>query len=102
MARVPIACSLEAETADNQVEEWRQLLNRRVTAVERTATTSARVRLQDSDDALRATADLARREKACCPFFQFRLELLPEDVWLEIAVPDDAAPILDGLLSLRR
>ncbi|HLH99981.1 MAG TPA: hypothetical protein VKV06_04295 [Acidimicrobiales bacterium] len=101
MARVPIACSLEAESADHQVEEWRQLLNRHVTAVERTATT-ARVRLQDRHDALLATADLARREKACCPFFQFRLDLRPEAVWLEIGVPEEAAPILDGMLDLRQ
>jgi MerR family copper efflux transcriptional regulator len=101
MARIPIACSLTANDADTRVEEWRQFLHHRVIEVERSHR-SARLRLEDGDDAVLVATGLARREKACCPFFEFRLQLLPEAVWLEVEAPDDAAAILDGLIDLRQ
>jgi hypothetical protein len=58
------------------------------------------LRLQDGDDAVLIATDLARQEKACCPFFEFRLVLLPEAVWLEVDAPDDAASVLDELFQL--
>lgn len=100
MARVPIACSLAANDADARVEEWRQLLNHWVVEVERSGR-AARLRLGASDDAVLVATDLARREKACCPFFEFRLEIGAEAVWLEIEAPDEATAILDGLIGLR-
>ena len=100
MARVPIACSLSAGSAGARVDEWRQFLNLRVVEITR-STRSARLRLEDSEDALLAATDLARREKACCSFFEFRLELRPEAVWLEVEAPGEAASILDGLVNLR-
>ena len=66
---------------------------------ERTPTV-ARLRLVDGDEVLAAAADLARREKACCGFFSFRLEPLPEELWLEVEVPPDAAAVLDDFSSL--
>ena len=58
-----------------------------------------RVRLKDGDQVILNTIDLARREKDCCAFFEFRLELLPDQVWLEIGAPAEAAAILDALIS---
>jgi MerR family copper efflux transcriptional regulator len=101
MARVPIACSLTADDADVREDEWQQFLRYRVVEVVRSAR-SARLRLQDGDDSLLVATDLARREKACCPFFEFRLVLLPEAVWLEVEAPDEAVAILDALVDLRR
>jgi hypothetical protein len=83
------------------MEEWRQLLNGQVLEVERIDGT-ARLRLRDGDAAVLTATDLARREKACCPFFDFRLALLAEATWLEIEAPAEAASILDGLVDLRR
>jgi hypothetical protein len=62
---------------------------------------SARLRLEDGSDALLAATDLARREKACCSFFDFRLEILAEAIWLEVEAPPGAAAILDGIVDLR-
>ena len=75
-------------------------MNHRVVEVARSEG-SARLRLEAGDDGLLVAADLARREKACCPFFEFRLVLYPEAVWLEVEAPGDAAAILDGLVDLR-
>ena len=101
MAQVPIACSLTADDAGARVEEWRHFLNHRVVEIAR-GEGSARLRLEDGEDTLLVAADLARREKACCPFFEFRLVLLPEAAWLEVEAPDDAAAMLDGLVDLHR
>jgi hypothetical protein len=101
VARVPIACSLTAGEADTRVEEWRRFVTRRVVEVAR-SNESVRLRLEDGNDALLLATDLARREKVCCPFFDFRLVLLPEAVWLEVEAPEEAAAVLDGLVDLGR
>jgi hypothetical protein len=101
VARVPIACSLIPNDADVRVDEWQQFLRHRVVEIIR-SDRSARLRLQDGDDSLLVATDLARREKACCPFFEFRLVLLPEAVWLEVGASDEAVAVLDALVDLRR
>lgn len=62
---------------------------------------TACLRLVDDEDTLLCAADLARREKVCCPFLEFRLVLLCEAVWFEIEVPEDAASLLEGLVDFR-
>jgi hypothetical protein len=42
---------------------------------------------------------LAQREKACCPFFEFRLELEADRILLRIEVPADGADALDALVG---
>ena len=97
--RVPIACTLTANQLPDRVEEWRSFLGAQVTAVEREAG-AARLRLAEGDDVLAAAADLAQREKQCCAFFEFAIALDGEYRWLTVSVPDDAAPVLDELLTL--
>jgi MerR family transcriptional regulator, copper efflux regulator len=97
VTHVPIACALSADDASARGEEWRQFVASSVLDIERRGP-SARLRLRDGDAALLLAADLARREKACCAFFEFRLALLPEGIWLEVDAPAEAAPILDELL----
>lgn len=99
MTRIPIACSLSVDDAASRVEEWQRFLADCVVEVERTGA-SGRLRLRDDDDAVLIATDLARREKACCAFFEFRLALLPEGVWLEVDGPPEAAPVLDELLRV--
>lgn len=98
MTRVAIACTLSAGDATARVAEWQGFLERDVAEIVRTPG-SARLRLEDRDDAVLRATDLARREKGCCAFFDFRLVLLPDAVWLEVDAPDQAVPILDGLLD---
>ncbi len=96
---MPIACTLTATQAEDRVEEWRRFLQASVTAVEHDEL-SARLRLRDGDHVLLAAADLSRRERACCAFFRFRIEPMPDALWLQVEVPPDAAPILDDFLGL--
>ena len=99
MPQVPIACSLTPDDAGDRVEEWRPFLSERIVEIERTDD-SARLRLEESDDALLIASDLARREKACCPFFDFRLLLTPEAVWLEIDAPRESAEVVSELIRM--
>jgi MerR family transcriptional regulator, copper efflux regulator len=98
MARVPVACTLTAAELPGRADEWRGLVARHVHAIERTPT-GARLRLADGDDVALLALDLARREKACCGFFEFRLVPLPEATWLEVDAPAEAAPIVDALFA---
>ena len=98
MTRGPIACALSANDASARGEEWRQFVAGSILDIERRGP-SARLRLREGDAPLIRAADLARREKICCEFFEFRLVLLPEGIWLEVDAPAEAATILDALLT---
>jgi hypothetical protein len=60
----------------------------------------ARFRLGGSDEDLLAAVDLARREKECCAFFDFSVEVGTDACWLVAGVPDEAAPLLADLVQL--
>lgn len=100
VAQVPIACALSADDADARVAEWRRFLGTAVAEVERTGR-SAWLRLHGDDATLLAAVDLARREKACCGFFELRVVPLPQAVWLEVEALEELASVLDGLVNLR-
>lgn len=99
MTRVPIACTLTAVQADDRVGEWRDFLARAVDE-RRLEGTVARLRLVSGDDVLFTAVDLAQREKACCGFFSFSIELDSDARWLRVEVPADAARILADLVAL--
>jgi hypothetical protein len=96
VTQIPIACTLSAADKSTRGDEWRQFFALNVAEVVR-AETSLRLRLKSGDDVILRSVDLARREKDCCAFFEFRLELLSDEVWLEIGAPAEAAAILDDL-----
>jgi hypothetical protein len=98
VTQIPIACTLSAADKTTRGDEWRTFFATNAEEVVRTETT-VRVRLKDGADVLVSTVDLAGREKDCCAFFEFRLELLPDEVWLEIGAPAEAAAILDALID---
>jgi len=92
---VPIACSLGAEDAVSQLDEWRKLLAQFPT--NRLSATQLAVRLTGGPPALVPVIALAQREKACCPFFDFSFHVETDAVVLRVSVPDDATSILDDL-----
>lgn len=96
---MPIACTLSAGEADDRVGEWRDFLVRGVDE-RRLEGTVARLRLLPGDDVLVTAVDLAQREKACCGFFSFSIEVDSSDRWLRVEVPADATPILADLMVL--
>jgi MerR family copper efflux transcriptional regulator len=97
----PIACSLSESDAALRVLEWHDFLAADVAEVRRTAG-SARLRLTDTEQSIVRAVDLARRERACCGFFDFRVVPLPDAVWLEVDAPAPAAALIDDLFGPAR
>jgi hypothetical protein len=99
--RIPIVCTLTATDAESRAGEWREFLATSTTASERLSGHQLRVRLASAPDALAAAVDLAQREKACCAFFEFSIDVAADQLWLRVTVPPEASSILDDLASLR-
>ncbi len=99
MTNVPIACTLTAEAAVDRLSEWKAFLTTAVRCVE-AGTDRAVLTLARGSEPLLTATDLAEREKACCSFFVFSIELDGSETRLHIEVPPGAEPILRDLLSL--
>lgn len=102
MVKIPIACTLSGEAAVDRLAEWRRVLAASVVAIDRPS--PGRVEMQLSRDPLQigAVVDLACREKACCEFFEFALEIGAERATLVVSVPPGAVPVLDEFAGLVR
>ena len=92
---IPIACRLDGAAARSQLDEWRDLLSALVESAERIAPGELALRLGPDPARLAALIDLARREKACCPFFGFTFTVEADAVTLHVLVPDEAASVLE-------
>jgi hypothetical protein len=90
---VPIACTLDAGTMADRLDEWRNLVASFVVSVEVDPTT-VRLVLEDSDAALVTASSLGQREKQCCAFFEVSIELEAERRSLVLRVPDGAEDAL--------
>ncbi len=97
---VPVACNLTQEAARSQLGEWHELLAEAITSADRVSPTELALRLRDDLVKVGDLLRLARREQACCPFFEVNLRVKADGVTLLIGVPDDAAPILDQFAEL--
>jgi hypothetical protein len=95
----PIACSLDADGARSQLDEWHAVLRAAVVSTERETTTLVRMRLRADAEVARIVA-LAEREVACCPFFRFAIEIDTNGLALTVTVPPDAADVLVAFAAL--
>jgi hypothetical protein len=93
---VPIACQLDRTDARRQFGEWQRLMERPTVTVRRASATELELGLAEGPEGLADVVDLARREKACCPFFDFTLRIGADTVTLVLSVPDEAIAVLDG------
>jgi hypothetical protein len=98
--QIPVACTLTLESAAARLEEWRYFLAHSTGAVQKSGDLQLRVQLDGSAGVIEAAVDLARREKACCGFFEFSIEVESDACWLSIKVPPDAAGTLEDFASL--
>jgi hypothetical protein len=98
--RIPIACTLTAADAEIRVDEWRSFLATATMASERLSGHQLRLQLAPSPGVLASAVDLAQREKACCAFFDFSIDVAPDQLWLCVTVPPEASSILDDFVSL--
>jgi hypothetical protein len=98
--RIPIACTLAATDAESRVDEWREFLATSTTANERLSGHQLRVKLAPIPGVLAATVDLAQREKACCAFFEFSIDVAADQLWLRVTVPLEASSVLEDFAAL--
>jgi hypothetical protein len=95
---IPIACSLSAgELADRRLEfaaAAEHVVGREPT--ER----GVRLRFRNPPGFQEELADLIRREKECCPFYDFRISTVDGEVLLEVDAPPEARPIIDQLFRV--
>jgi hypothetical protein len=99
----PIVCDMTSapDTGPERMTEYHRLFTRALIGRERTAE-GIRFRLR-ADDGIEAWArDLAAREKACCPFFDYRITTDGDEVRWDATVIDDdiARAVLDELYAL--
>ena len=97
---IPIACTVSADSARAQLAEWSDLLARASVGGRRASPTEIVFRLADDLGHLPEVVALARREKACCSFFRFTMEIETESVELTVGVPTEAAAVLDHFQAL--
>ena len=100
-ADTPIACSLDAGSLADRVEEWRALVATCVVAVE-TEQTVVHLVLEPSDVALVAAVELAQREKQCCPFFDVVIDIGAQQRTLSLRVPDGAEEVMATFVAMLR
>jgi MerR family transcriptional regulator, copper efflux regulator len=93
----PIACDLDTAAARSQLHEWQELLADGAVTTERVSPSELLVHLEGSRVAV--VVELAQREKACCPFFDFSLGIDAAALVLRVAVPSEAAAVLDRLVD---
>jgi hypothetical protein len=98
----PIACDMStaSDTPAERLAEYRRLFERSLLRRERRDGAVVFVFRADSAPQV---ADLARREAECCPFLEYRLEPLGDQVIWTIADPEgraSASAILDEFYAL--
>jgi hypothetical protein len=96
---IPIACSLDASDARAQLDEWKELFARVVTSVERVSPLRFDALLQPELAELSELVQLAQREKACCPFFDFALIIDCASTKFVVSVPENASSVLDHFVT---
>ncbi|GAB3560551.1 hypothetical protein J2S53_004233 [Actinopolyspora lacussalsi] len=92
---VPPSCELPPSRQPERAAEFDALFTAALRSFHRPEPTRLRLVL---DPAWRDTArDLAERESRCCSLFSFVLQQREEELRLDITVPADQRPVLEGL-----
>jgi MerR family copper efflux transcriptional regulator len=91
VTRIPIACTLDASGLDARLADWQRVLDH----VAHREPAPGGIRLTfDPDVPVGELAELANAERGCCAFFSFTLRLDADGTTLEVAAPEEAAPLL--------
>lgn len=103
MTQPPIACDMTnaPDTGPERMAEYRRLFAETFVGRERTSA-GIRFRLRAGQGIEDWVRDLAAREKACCPFFDFNVTTDGDEVRWEVSVVDDdlARAVLDEFYAL--
>lgn len=87
-----IVCDLTdaSDTTEERMAEYDRLFTQALTGRER-ADDRVRLRFRADDGVEAWVRDLAAREKACCPFYNFTVSASGGEVWWDISLVDGAA-----------
>jgi hypothetical protein len=97
---VPIACTLHPNEMGGRLAEWHRLFAAHLLGgIERPAPTRLRLILA-ADAGLERMRDLAAREMECCAFMTFTVTPSGGRLLVDVEVPAEAAPTLDGLAGI--
>jgi hypothetical protein len=96
--KIPIACTLQPSDARSQLGEWQEMLHQVTNRSERVLPNRLELSLIPDAD-IGPLISLAQREAACCTFFSFAIVIQADRLILAVGVPDNAAEILDQLVS---
>jgi hypothetical protein len=83
-----------------RLDEWRRFLESSIVEVTMSGDEQLRLRLDLSREVLLAAVDLAQREKSCCRFFEFSIDIKEESCWLVVRVPREAVAVLKEFAGL--
>jgi hypothetical protein len=99
----PIACDMTTarDTPDERMAEYDRLFARTFVGRERTSA-GIRFRLRADEGVEAWVRDLAAREKACCPFYDFSIATVGTEVHWDVRVVDDdtARAVLDAFYDV--
>jgi hypothetical protein len=103
MDQPPIACDMTdaPDTQEERMAEYGRLFAQHLVGRERT-TTGIRFRLRAEDGVEAWARDLSARDKACCPFMDFTIATVGEQVHWDMTVIDNdiARAILNEFYDL--
>jgi len=95
----PIACTLHPNEYAGRLEDFRQGVFAHLVGMERPEPTRLRLLLTGDADP-EAVRELLVREQGCCAFMSFTITASGGQLAADLEVPADAAPALDGMVSL--
>jgi len=94
----PVACRLTADAQQGRREEAAALMRRSLQSRE-PIEGGVRLRFRADVATERELRDLVRRERECCPFFEFSFAEGPPELVLEATAPPEARGLLDELFD---
>jgi hypothetical protein len=97
----PIACTLHPSEYVGRLEDFRQGVFTHLVGMERPEPSRLRLILAGDTDP-EAVRELLIREQGCCAFMSFTITHSPGKLEADLEVPAEAAPALDGLVSLAK
>ena len=95
----PIACTLHPNEYAGRLEDFRQGVFAHLVGMERPEPTRLRLLLAGDADP-EAVRELLVREQGCCAFMSFTITASGGQLAADLEVPAEAAPALDGMVSL--
>lgn len=94
-----LGCSTSGDELLSIAQTFRAAVRDGLVGRSRTAT-GIRFHVHEAPEVLGALQEFVRREKACCPFFDFDITSHGPQVQLDIGGPPEARPLLDLLFQL--